>query len=257
MEHVSDGQYLRSVRLNDRSGWVAIGFTPGDSVLQVRASESLAPVQSELRLRLERLFDVQADTVEIEKTLGPLGEQFPGLRVPGSFEAFEMTVRAILGQQISVQAARTLAGRLALHFGDAVQSPYPELTRTFPTAQLVSRLTIDEIASKGIVAARTRAIRSLAKAIESGELRLEPGVDHHETRQQLLDLPGIGPWTASYLAMRTLQDRDAFPASDLGIMKALDTRSPKVAESLAEKWRPYRAYAALRLWRGATVAPVL
>jgi AraC family transcriptional regulator of adaptative response / DNA-3-methyladenine glycosylase II len=200
--------------------------------------------------RVKRLFDLQADPAAIRAALGRLGEKHDGLRVPGSFDGFEMAVRAILGQQISVAAARTLAGRLALRFGTPVQAPELSLTRIFPPPQRIARATVDEITGLGITRRRAETLLALARAVASGGLRLEPGRQIEETLVQLRQIPGIGEWTAQYIAMRALSWPDGFPHMDLGIQKALGETNPARILKLAEKWRPWRAYAALHLWAG-------
>ncbi|HEY0256632.1 MAG TPA: DNA-3-methyladenine glycosylase, partial [Candidatus Methylacidiphilales bacterium] len=175
-----------------------------------------------------------------------------GLRLPGSFDGFEMAVRAILGQQISVAGARTLVGRLALRFGAPLHTPVPSLTHLFPSPTHIARAPVDKIAKLGITGRRARTLIALAKAVTQGELFLEPGRRIEETLGQLRKIPGIGEWTAQYIAMRARSWPDAFPHTDLGIRKALAENNPAKILALAEKWRPWRAYAALHLWTSLT-----
>jgi AraC family transcriptional regulator of adaptative response / DNA-3-methyladenine glycosylase II len=177
-----------------------------------------------------------------------LGKSRPGLRVPGSFDSFEMSVRAILGQQVSVAGARTLAGRIVTKFGTPIRVSVDSLGYLFPTAARMAKATVNDIASLGIIGRRAETIITLARAISRGELVLEPGNRIEGTLRQLRQIPGIGEWTAQYLAMRALSWPDAFPHTDLGIMKALGEKNPKKVLEQTEHWRPWRAYAVFHLW---------
>jgi AraC family transcriptional regulator of adaptative response / DNA-3-methyladenine glycosylase II len=159
-----------------------------------------------------------------------------------------MAVRAILGQQISVASARTLAGRLVLRFGTPLPSPSGTLTHLFPSPQRMARATVDEIGRLGIIGRRAETLIALAREIHTGRLLLEPGHRVEATMNQLRALPGIGEWTAQYIAMRALSWPDAFPHTDLGVRLALCEKNPKKILELTEKWRPWRAYAVLHLW---------
>jgi AraC family transcriptional regulator of adaptative response / DNA-3-methyladenine glycosylase II len=157
-------------------------------------------------------------------------------------------VRAVLGQQITVRAATTLAGRFAGAFGDAVTTPYPALQRVFPSAQVIAGRSIDDIAKLGIIAARARTIRTLAQAIADKKLVLDSSAPVESTLAALKTIPGIGDWTAQYIAMRALAWPDAFPHTDYGVMKALNETNAKRVLAKAEAWRPWRAYAVMHLW---------
>ncbi|MFC6671400.1 DNA-3-methyladenine glycosylase family protein [Marinobacterium aestuariivivens] len=157
-------------------------------------------------------------------------------------------MRAIIGQQVSVAAARTLAHRFCERFGDPVETGQPGLNRIFPDATAIATLDADAIAGLGIVGARARALVTLAQAAADDPTLLQPGIDIDDRIARLQALPGIGPWTAQYIAMRALSWPDAFPHSDLGLLKALNTRSPAEALTRAEPWRPWRAYAVMHLW---------
>jgi AraC family transcriptional regulator of adaptative response / DNA-3-methyladenine glycosylase II len=170
------------------------------------------------------------------------------LRVPGAFDGFEVAVRAVLGQQVSVAAARTLAGRFAAAFGDALATPFAELTTVFPLPQRIASLRVDRIARLGVIAARAKSIIALARALAEGRLVLAPGVDIEATLERLRGLPGVGEWTAQYIALRALGWPDAFPHTDLGVMRALGERNSKRVLAHAEAWRPWRAYAVMHLW---------
>jgi len=200
----------------------------GDAVVVSDASEAA---------RVRTMFDVDADIAVIEnhfardKTLGPLVRRFSGIRVPGTWDAFEMAIRAIVGQQISVAGATTLMARIASRHGVTPQSLMR--ARTNP----------------GMPQSRWNTIRGLARAVARGEVTFERGATLDESIASLTKLPGIGPWTAHYIAMRALREPDAFPHTDLGICKAAGMLSDRELLSRAEAWRPYRAYATMLLWR--------
>ena len=178
------------------------------------------------------------------------------MRVPGAFDGFEIALRAILGQQVSVAAARTLAGRFAEAFGEPIETPFDSLNRVFPPAGRIAALPYRKMARLGMPAARARTIAALAAACERGELDLAPGADVEATLARLRALPGVGEWTAQYVALRALAWPDAFPHTDYGVMKAMKSTDPKRVLAAAEAWRPWRAYAVMHLWqslaKGAT-----
>ena len=188
--------------------------------------------------RLRFFFDLRANTNEIAAHLGksPLMKSavksHPGLRLPGCWDAFELAVRAILGQQVTVKGASTLTGRLVERFGP-------------PKADILANA---DIASIGLPTSRAETIRAFARAVADGRIRLDASASSSDVIQQMCELPGIGAWTANYIAMRALGDPDAFPASDLGLLKAAGTTSARRLEEIAESWRPWRSYAALYLW---------
>jgi len=252
VETVNDNAYFRTVRLSrqntEYTGFLEVRNEPAQRMISVRLSDTLAPVCVMVLERIKRLFDLEANPVAINKVLGPLARPHPGLRVPGSFDGFEMTVRAVLGQQVSVIGARTLAGRFVARFGTRINVPIESLGYLFPTAARMARATVDEIGQLGIVGKRAETIIALARALSSGALILEPGNRVEGTLRLLRQIPGIGEWTAQYIAMRGLSWPDAFPHTDLGICKALGEKHPKKVLAMAEKWRPWRAYAVLHLW---------
>ncbi|HYV14864.1 MAG TPA: AlkA N-terminal domain-containing protein [Conexibacter sp.] len=208
--------------------------------------------------RCRRLLDLDADPVAVAEVLGadPLlaalvahGRAGWGLRVPGAVDGAELAVRAVLGQQISVAGARTLAGRLTTALGEPLPAPDGTLTHAFPTA---AALAAADPTALPLTRARAFSLVTLCGALAGGDLTLDPGADRAATRERLLTLPGIGPWTIEYVAMRALGDPDAFPATDLGIRKAVEQLGhhddgPAVT-ALAERWRPWRAYAVQHLW---------
>jgi AraC family transcriptional regulator of adaptative response / DNA-3-methyladenine glycosylase II len=248
VEHVHDGVYLRTVRVAARSGWIAVAPATGSGTLRVAMSSKLSPVAPAVLARVKHVFDLACDPDEVAAGLGQLGTRHPGLRLPGAFEGFEAAVRAILGQQITVRAAHTLAGRFAATFGESVEAPHAALRTLFPSAQTVAALKPADIAALGVVAARAGAIIAVARALDSGRLRLDPGADVDQALGVLRGLPGVGEWTAQYLAMRALSWPDAFPHTDYGVLKALGETNPRRALARAEQWRPWRAYAVMHLW---------
>ena len=254
VDSVSDGRYRRSVHIQaggrSHCGWIDVSHNPQSRSLSVRLDGALTKVIPQVLARTKRLFDLSAHPAAIAGALGALAEERPGLRVPGAFDGFETLVRAILGQQITVKAAGTLTGRLAEAFGSPVQSPFPEIYRLFPTPERIAACDISEIGELGIVSRRAKLVVTVARALGDGSLCLDPGVDVDETLNTLMKLPGIGAWTAQYVAMRVLAWPDAFPHTDYGVMKALNETNPVRVLAAAEKWRPWRAYAAMHLWTG-------
>lgn len=253
VESVSRGVYRRSVFVpfgpDGCAGWISVEPDDSRNTLRVTVSSSLSRVIPQVLGRVRHLFDLSASPGDIGKSLGPLIARVPGLRVPGAFDGFEMAVRAILGQQITVKAARTLAGRFSNAFGSPVGTPHPEITRTFPLPGPIARLAPEDLAGLGITRNRVRTILALANACVSGAVSLAPVPDVQKEIARLRALPGIGEWTAQYIAMRVMAWPDAFPHTDLGIMKALNERSPASVLEIAESWRPWRAYAAMALWQ--------
>lgn len=249
VETVAGGEYRRVVRLGDRSGTFAArheaGREPG--VVRVQVSVSLAPKLVELASRLRSLFDLDARPAEVDghlredRRLRPLVAARPGLRVPGAFDGFETAVRAVLGQQVSVAGATTLAGRLVDRFGAGAPPG-------FPAPPVLARLPVERLAAIGLPRSRAETLSSLSRAVADGRVTLFPGGEPGAAIAALQDLPGIGPWTAQYLAMRVLRWPDAFPAGDLGIKRALGVRSEREALARVEPLRPWRAYAAMHLW---------
>jgi AraC family transcriptional regulator of adaptative response / DNA-3-methyladenine glycosylase II len=255
VEVVTSDTYLRSVRLGDVTGWVSVSNVPGKRTLLAEMPYALTPVLPALLGRLRHLFDLSARPELISTHLGKQEilrkavRRNPGLRVPGAFDGFEIASRAILGQQISVKAATTLAGRFAEAFGDEIETPHAELMRLSPTAKKIASVTAGDVASLGIVRTRAESIVALAREIASGRLSLEPGSYNDGTIAQLVALPGVGEWTANYIAMRALRWPDAFLSGDAIVRKRLGGISAASAESVSEPWRPWRSYATLHLWQ--------
>lgn len=248
-----NGRYLRVVRLNDCTGWIAVRNDAQRSQLIAEVSSSLLPVLTQLLLRLRTLFDLDAnpriidDHLRRDETLAALVSQQPGLRVPGTLDPFELCLRAILGQQVTVKAASTLFGRFVEAFGEAADTPFPGLDRSAPVAAGIARSSLQEIINLGLTERRAATIHRIARAVCTGELNLADG-KREDMLSQLLDFPGIGPWTAQYVAMRALGDPNALPQSDLGLMRALDVTKPSQVQERAAGWQPWRAYGAMHLW---------
>lgn len=193
-----------------------------------------------------------ADELGHDAVLGPSVRRAPGRRVPGTVDGHELAVRAVLGQQVSLAGAATVAGRLVAAYGEPLKHPVGGVTHLFPAPEA---LAAAEPEAWAMPAARVRAVRSLSAAVAARRIALDPGADRDETGRRLLALPGIGPWTAGYVAMRALRDPDAFLAGDLGVRRALErlglAASPAAADRLAERWRPFRSYAVQHLWASA------
>jgi len=254
VEEVSESSYRRIVRVvqngKTHAGWMEIRLEPGKNVMRVVASVSLRKAIPVFLARVKHVLDLGCHPELIGERLGALAAAKPGLRVPGAFDGFELAVRAVLGQQVSVAAARTLAGRFAAAFGSKVESPFEALSVAFPLARQVANLEVDEITRLGILPSRARTILALAKPVAQGAIVLRPGSDASATIEKLQSIAGIGEWTAQYIAMRALGWPDAFPHTDLGIMKALGEKNPKRILAAAEAWRPWRSYAVMHLWAG-------
>ncbi|MBA3889253.1 MAG: DNA-3-methyladenine glycosylase 2 [Gemmatimonadaceae bacterium] len=259
VEHVEHDAYHRTVQLGEHRGWIRVTRDEGRPALRVELPHALAPVLPALLGRLRHLFDLTARPDVINATLGadpllaPSVGRNPGLRVPGAFDGFELAVRAILGQQVSVKAATTFGGRFAAAFGDPADTPFATLVRTAPSPARIATLTPEQVASIGIVAARARTIVAVAEEVASGRLVLDAGVDVEPTVARLVRLPGIGPWTAQYIAMRALRAPDAFPREDLVLRRQLGDCTPVQAARRSEAWSPWRSYATLHLWESSGV----
>ncbi len=259
VERVDGDVYRRGVTLDGVSGWLEARPAPArTAAIQVRIATSLAPRLMPVLARMRALFDLDAHPTAIAARLGadarlaPSLRARPGLRVPGAFDGWELALRAILGQQISVAAATTLAGRLVARFGEPNPAAPPGLDRVVPTAARLAAAGGAEIAAIGLPATRAATIVALAEAVASGAIELSPGVEPTATIAALVALRGIGPWTASYITMRALAWPDAFLGGDLIVRRALAVTTAAAAERIAEPWRPWRAYAVLHLWTGAS-----
>ena len=169
--------------------------------------------------------------------------------MPNGLDGFEIAVRVILGQQVTVAAARTLTRRLVEALGEPIDTPFADLTRLFPSAERIARASADEIGRLGIVRQRVGALQALAAEVHAGRIALHRGAQLAATQDALRALPGIGEWTVQLIAMRALAWPDAFPATDIGVMNALGTRDPKAITEQSQAWRPWRSYAVMRLWQ--------
>ncbi len=257
VEEVADGQYRRTVALDGATGSVAVRAAPGGGHLlaSIRLSR-LGPLPAVVG-GLRRLLDLDPDARAIDAhlardpLLAPLVAARPGLRVPGAWDGFELAVRAVLGQQVSVAAARTLAGRLARAYGEGALGGL-----AFPGPERLAGARLERL---GLTRARAAAVRSLARAVARDPSLLRPQGDLGEAVARLAELPGIGRWTAHYVAMRALREPDAFPETDLGLLRAAARRgagtSPAALARRAEAWRPWRAYGAMHLWTADAGAP--
>ncbi len=245
--------YRRTLRLPRGAGVVAL--EPVDTHIQCTLRlESMADLTSAVR-QCRRLLDLDADPLSVVEVLSKdrrllsTVKKRPGLRAPGAVDGTELAIQAVLGQQVSLAAARTLGSRLVTANGDVIKIADPTLTHLFPTAEAIAEA---DLARLGVPATRRATLRGLARAVVGGSLALDPGADRTETYQQLLRLPGVGEWTAGYIVMRALGDPDTFLASDLGIKKAgarLGIGSnPRAISEHAAAWRPWRSYATHQLW---------
>jgi AraC family transcriptional regulator, regulatory protein of adaptative response / DNA-3-methyladenine glycosylase II len=255
VESVRDGEYLRTISLGDHAGWIRVTDVPAKRSVAVELTHSLTPVLPALLGRLRHLFDlaarpdlIAAHLADSELLAAPVSEN-PGLRVPGAFDGFELAMRAILGQQVTVKGATTIAGRVVAAFGEPIATPHRDLHRLSPTPERIAALQVEELASLGIVRTRAESVIALAREIAAGRLVLDAGADPARTMERLVALPGIGAWTAHYVAMRALRWPDAFPKEDVALRKRLGGVTAARAEALSQEWRPWRSYATLYLWR--------
>ncbi|MEN3941110.1 AlkA N-terminal domain-containing protein [Prosthecobacter sp. SYSU 5D2] len=261
VEEIEGREYRRTVALGSACGWMRVWPQENEDVLVVEVSPALTRQLGAVQSRVRRMFDLDARPDAILSVLGddpllaPVFRRCPGLRVGGAWDTFELAVRAVLGQQITVTAATTLSGRLAARTGALIETPFNNLHRLAITPEALEKLTVDDLCSLGLVKARALALLHLAVTARAGGLDFPPGLDHEAAVARLVALPGIGPWTAHYIAMRALRFPDAFPAADLGLRKAIgqgEMVSTSVAESRSAAWRPWRAYAAAALWKSLT-----
>jgi AraC family transcriptional regulator of adaptative response / DNA-3-methyladenine glycosylase II len=261
VEAVNDDGYMRTVHYVDEEhkhvyGWMRVGHRPRENALTVTVSSALLSTLSHLFARVRDLFDLYCYPDAVYETLSVMNSVRPGLcvpgtRLPGCFDPFEMAVRAVLGQQVTVKAASTLAGRLAETYGTAVETGMESLTHTFPSAHDIASLRgdiSDHFGSLGITRIRANTILALAQKIVNGEIDFTLCVHPEAEIKKLMAIPGIGAWTAQYIALRTLGWPDAFPHTDHGVKKALAPLSGKEILAMAEAWRPWRGYATINLW---------
>lgn len=254
VEHVSDGVYRRTVACGDAQGWIEVASLPPSNVLRVTTSVSLAAHLMRVASGVRRVFDLDADPATIGRSLSSeprmaaLVKARPGLRIPGAWHPWEIAMRAIVGQQVSVAAATTIVGRLVARAGRTVDTPHPELTHLFPDPAAVAGADLSNI---GMPGKRAGTVKRFASGVADGQISLEMDGSYEDTVRRLCEIDGIGPWTAEYIALRALGEPDAFPAGDLALRKALGGGAPvteRAAAEAAEPWRPWRGYAAMHLW---------
>lgn len=277
VEYADEQSYSRIIRKKDKAGsdvfgWIRVRNVPDRDILRVEISESLMPVLSGVIDDVKRMFDMGCDPVEISDKLESVGKVCSGgfregTRLPGSADGFEICVRAVLGQQITVRAARTLAERFVLNFGVPVTASVPDadaaeastgaeapgagnLRYAFPSASEICSLEgriEDHLGPLGITASRARAIKAIAEMCEEGQIDWEQD-EAKEVMDKLLKIRGIGPWTAKYIVMRAMSYPDVFLENDAGVKKGLAGLSAKEAAAAAEEWRPWRSYAVMNIW---------
>jgi AraC family transcriptional regulator, regulatory protein of adaptative response / DNA-3-methyladenine glycosylase II len=252
LEHFDGRTFCRSMRLPHGAGLVEL--RPEEDHIHCQLTLENSRDEPAAQEKCRSLLDLDADSIVIDESLRrdpllrPLVRRAPGLRVPGTVDGFELAIRAILGQQVSVKGARTLAGRIVTQFGSALPFAESPVGRLFPEPSVLAEADLSAV---GLTSARRSTILGLATAVANGHITIDPRADRAATGAALLALPGIGPWTVSYIAMRALGDSDAYMPTDLGIRKAMEgLRVPEDrSAAVAERWRPWRAYAMQHLWR--------
>ena len=255
VDEVDGERYRRTVRVardgEIHSGWIEIAPNGTKASLEVFVANTLKKVLPAVLARVKNLTDVCCNPGEINERLGNLSAPNPGLRVPGTFDGFEIAVRAIFGQQVSLKGACTLLGRLVERFGTKQDCGVGRLTMAFPLAGEIAALSYAEVAGLGMPQTRAVSVVEMAKAVAQGFVSLTPAADIEATLDKLRSLPGIGEWTAQYIAMRALGWPDAFPHTDLVLMREMGESNPRRVLAAAERWRPWRSYALLHIWNGA------
>jgi len=258
IEHVRAQRYARTLQLDGLSGTVTVEPADGNALRATVRFPKLSALPA-IIARLRRVFDLGADPLAIaahlgkDPTLAPLVEARPGLRVPGAWDGFELAIRAVLGQQIAVVAAARLAGRMVAAFGEPLSSPSEGLTHVFPPPQIIAAA---DLASLGMPRSRAAALSAIAAAAVADPHVFDANCGLDDAVRRLRAIRGVGEWTAQYIALRQLREPDAFPAADLGLLRAIagrDGRKHSSSELLdrANAWRPWRAYAAQHLWAAA------
>lgn len=260
VESVMGDTYRRTVVIKKGAmnyyGWLSVANQPKQNALSVTLAVTLLPVLSQVLARIRHLFDVDCCPDKVYEKLVTMNELapdicIPGIRVPGCFDPFEMAVRAVLGQQVTIKAAGTLASRLVNAVGREISTPYQELVRSFPQPNEICALEgpiENQLGPLGIIGARARSIRALATALTTGSITLSYRANPSLEMEKLRKLPGFGPWTVQYIAMRALGWPDAFPHTDYGVKKALLNRPPQDILTLSQAWSPWRSYATILLW---------
>jgi len=255
METVEASVYRRSISLGGQHGWISVAMGDGDWLdVEVDFPEAAALPEIERRLRAMFDLDAQPQLINPQLATDPLMAQLvsarPGLRVPGTWDGLELAIRAVLGQQITVVAAIRLAGKLVMQYGQPLATPHAGITHVFPPAEV---LAAADLATLGMPKARGRTLSGVAQALLDDPRLFEPQASLKAGVARLVALPGIGDWTAQYIAMRQMREADAFASGDIGLINALAALeggpvSPRQLLARAEAWRPLRAYAAQHLW---------
>jgi DNA-3-methyladenine glycosylase II len=262
VEAVVEGVYLRNIEFKGSVGTLSVAMAPSQDHLIATVHGEVSRHIDDLVEPISHMFDLYARPDDIDRCLSvdpwlaSLVQKRPGLRVPGAFSGFELVVRTIVGQQVSVKGATTIVGRLVQRAGVQVpESPVEQLAWRFPTPDALARVDLDKI---GMPGKRVETLQRVAAAVASGEISLNVshGDDVAELRRQLLAMPGIGPWTVEYIAMRAWRDPDAWPASDLVLMNLMTQQDASLTRLAlhkvrAEAWKPWRAYAAMHIWNSA------
>lgn len=262
VEAVIDGVYLRNIEFKGSVGTLSVAMAPSQDHLIATVHGEVSRHIDDLVEPISHMFDLYARPDDIDRRLSldpwlaSLVQKRPGLRVPGAFSGFELVVRTIVGQQVSVKGATTIVGRLVQRAGvQVLESPVEQLAWRFPTPDALARVDLDKI---GMPGKRVETLQRVAAAVASGEISLNVshGDDVAELRRQLLAMPGIGPWTVEYIAMRAWRDPDAWPASDLVLMNLMTQQDASLTRLAlhkvrAEAWKPWRAYAAMHIWNSA------
>ncbi len=254
VEMVDATHYRRTVSVEEAVGWIEVSMHKSGTALNLQISPALGMRIGAVIARVKHLFDLGsapaavAELLRGDSILQSTVRRIPGLRVAGAFDGFELAVRTVLGQQISIKGASTVSGRWAAAFGAQIATPYPLLNRLAPRPEDIADKHVDEIAALGMVGNRARCLIALARAVADRRVNLSLATNVEEQIEKLLSLPGIGPWTANYIAMRALHWPDAFPTGDLMLMRAANLAQRQL-ERHADAWRPWRAYAAHYLWQ--------
>ena len=258
VEHITENSYSRTIRHDGTEGDFRVDFEDGTNQVRAYINYSNTRRLSSVIDRIRSIFDLHIDSSLIDrhlardKLLQTMVKQFPGLRVPGCWDGFELAVRAILGQQVSVKSASTLVARIADRYGKAYKCANPELTHVFPRAATLAEGNLSQM---GIINQRMAAIQSVARLIDEGHLRIDSTSNAETFMQLICEIKGIGDWTAHYIAMRGLNNPDAFPYSDLILRRAAsqgDKSNTLTGRQLLARgipWQPWRSYAVILLWR--------
>ena len=254
VEIVTETTYARTISMAERLGHFIVEFEPGSNRVNIDIRYSEPQLFSQIIEKIKSIFDLCADSEHIDKFLAkdkrlkPMVNQFPGLRVPGCWSGFEVAVRAVLGQQVTVKAASTLVSRICARYGQPYQSTIDGLSYVFPEPEIIQWSNLDNM---GIIGRRTEAIKGIAESVTSGQLVIDGSIDSKEFVDKICTIKGVGDWTALYIAMRALNDPNAFPYSDLILRRSLTRKelTPKQLLALSESWQPWRAYAVMLLWK--------